>query len=251
MARLAGRPELPVFAGHAVTRTGRDVFWAGHEGERLEATDTGGYEGGPDGNAAVEFLTSRAAAAPGEVTVLAVGPLTNLAAAVDADPAFARNVAGLVLMGGSFADPGTPTPATEHNIACDPEAAAVVFASGAPITVVGLDVTTTTWLSQDQVSFGTSGLLGTELLAQLSRWWAYTGKQGNVPHDPLAGLAILTPELFAFAEWDVRIDLGGDRPGATITGQPAGERPPVRVARAVRADRAVAEIVARITRATQ
>jgi inosine-uridine nucleoside N-ribohydrolase len=250
LARLAGRVDLPVFAGNAETRAGREVFWAGHEGDRLEADDAGGYTGGPDGRAAVDFLTGKAADAPGAVSVLAVGPLTNLAAAVEADPAFARNVASLVLMGGSFAEPGSDPPAAEHNIACDPEAAAVVFSAGAPITVVGLDVTTTTWLSAEHVaSFEAVGALGPELRAQLETWWAYTGKRGNVPHDPLAGLAVLRPELFTFADWHVEVDLGGDRPGRTVTGAASGTGPAVRVARTVRAEDAVDDIVARITAA--
>ncbi len=250
LARLAGRPDLPVFAGTGATRTGRDVFWAGHEAERLEAVDTGGYSGAPDGRAAVEFLTGQAAAAPGAVSVLAVGPLTNLAAAVEADPDFAHNVASLVLMGGSFVEPGAAAPPAEHNIACDPEAAAVVFSSGAPITVVGLDVTTKTWLSADQVSsFGTIGALGPELRAQLETWWTYTGKRGNVPHDPLAGLAILHPDLFTFADWQVTVDLSGDRPGSTVTSEPNGPGTAARVARTVGPEEAVDDLVARISAA--
>jgi inosine-uridine nucleoside N-ribohydrolase len=250
LARLAGRADLPVVAGTAATRTGREVFWAGHEGDRLEAQDTGGYSGEPDGRAAVEFLTGMVADAPGAVSVLAVGPLTNLAAAIEADPSFAGNVASLVLMGGSFSDPGADPLPAEHNLACDPEAAAVVFSSGAPITVVGLDVTTTTWLSADHASsFGAVGALGPELLAQLDTWWAYTGKRGNVPHDPLAGLAILRPDLFTFADWQVQVDLTGDRPGRTLTKEASGPAPAVRVARRVRAEEAVDDIVARITAA--
>ena len=250
LARLAGRPDLPVFAGTGATRTGRDVFWAGHEADRLEAADTGGYTGAPDGRAAVEFLTGQVKAAPRAVSVLAVGPLTNLAAAVEADPDFAQNVASLVLMGGSFVEPGADPPLAEHNIACDPEAAAVVFSSGAPITVVGLDVTTQTWLSADQVtSVGTIGALGPELLAQLETWWAYTNKSGNVPHDPLAVLAILKPDLFTFADWQVTVDLSGDRPGRTLTSDPSGPGTAARVARTVSPQEAVDDLVARISAA--
>jgi purine nucleosidase len=184
------------------------------------------------------------------VSVLAVGPLTNIAAAIEADPDFAHNVASLALMGSSFAEPGAETPPAEHNIGCDPEAAAVVFSSGAPITVVGLDVTTTTWLSAEQVSsFGGIGALGPELRAHLETWWAYTGKRGNVPHDPLAGLATLLPDLFTFADWQVKVDLSGDRPGSTVTAEPAGPGPATRVARTVSREEAVDDLVARISAA--
>ena len=79
-------------------------------------------------------------AAPGEITVVAIGPLTNVAAAIEADPGFAGALDRLVVMGGTVEVPGNITPAAEFNIWMDPESAGIVFDSGVPITMVGLDV---------------------------------------------------------------------------------------------------------------
>jgi purine nucleosidase len=89
---------------------------------------------------AIDLLIETVAAAPGEVTVVATGPLTNIALAVRRHPPLASQVADFVIMGGS-AGRGNVTPAAEFNIATDPEAAAIVFAAGWRVTMTGLDVT--------------------------------------------------------------------------------------------------------------
>ncbi|MHA1568894.1 MAG: nucleoside hydrolase, partial [Alphaproteobacteria bacterium] len=97
--------------------------------------------GRADRRPAAQYLTETAAAHPGEVTICAIGPLTNLAAALALDPALAGNVARVVVMGGAVACPGNTTPEAEANIFCDPHAAAAVLGAGWPLTLVGLDVT--------------------------------------------------------------------------------------------------------------
>ena len=89
---------------------------------------------------AVDFLIERIEAEPGEVTLVATGPLTNIALAVRHHPPLASQVADFIIMGGS-AGRGNVTPAAEFNIWCDPEAAAIVFAAGWRVTMAGLDVT--------------------------------------------------------------------------------------------------------------
>jgi inosine-uridine nucleoside N-ribohydrolase len=89
---------------------------------------------------ATDLLIETIAGSPGEVTLVATGPLTNIALAVRRHPALASQVADFVIMGGSAAR-GNVTPAAEFNIATDPEAAAIVFGAGWRVTMVGLDVT--------------------------------------------------------------------------------------------------------------
>jgi inosine-uridine nucleoside N-ribohydrolase len=84
------------------------------------------------------------------VTLLPIGPLTNIATALNSDPELAGMVRGLVMMGGSLSG-GNITPAAEFNIYVDPEAARIVFQSGIPITMVGLDVTRKTSLTEEHV----------------------------------------------------------------------------------------------------
>src|SRR4029077_10484801 len=87
---------------------------------------------------------------PGEVTLITIGPLTNIATALNSDPDLAGMVRALVMMGGSLSG-GNITPAAEFNVYVDPEAARIVFQSGIPITMVGLDVTRKTSLAEEHL----------------------------------------------------------------------------------------------------
>ena len=89
---------------------------------------------------AVDLIIREVLQAPGEIVLVPVGPLTNIASAMIRAPELAANLGGIVLMGGGITK-GNVTPAAEFNIFADPEAAHVVFESGAPLTMVGLDVT--------------------------------------------------------------------------------------------------------------
>ena len=94
----------------------------------------------PTGGHAIDYIIDTIKAAPGEITLVATGPLTNIALAVHREPRLVNLVRDFVIMGGS-ASRGNVTPAAEFNIGADPEAAAVVFRAGWTVTMVGLDVT--------------------------------------------------------------------------------------------------------------
>src|SRR3954447_20009545 len=124
---------LPIAAGLEKTRSGKDVWWAGHEGKLFPDLDQEVVD--DDG---VALLVRSVAAHPGQVDVLAIGPLTNIAAVLDADPEFESNVRRLVIMGGDFRAEGR---IAEHNFTSDVAAAQRVFASRLDIVVGGLDLT--------------------------------------------------------------------------------------------------------------
>jgi len=107
----------------------------GLAGARLPAALTG-----PAPGHAMDYLIETISAAPGEITLVAVGPLTNIALAVRREPALTSLVRDFVIMGGS-AGRGNRTPAAEFNILADPEAAAIVFGAGWTVNMIGLDVT--------------------------------------------------------------------------------------------------------------
>lgn len=187
--RLAGaNTEITIAAGAAHARSGREVWWTGHEGALFndldtEATDTD----------AVSYLVNAAAAAPGEIDVLAIGPLTNIAAALDADPAFKSNVRRLVIMGADF----RANRVAEHNIKCDVDSARRVFSSGMDIYVGGLDLTMKILLdSADVAQISKAGPLGEVLAQEISVWWKFNDEEGNNPHDPILALFLAKPELF-------------------------------------------------------
>ncbi len=108
--------------------------------------------GRPDPRPAHRFLIETIRANPGEITLVAVGRMTNLARALKDDPDIAGLVKQVVIMGGAFDVPGNITPAAEANIHGDPEAADIVFGASWPVVAVGLDVTMQTVMTRSQLA---------------------------------------------------------------------------------------------------
>jgi purine nucleosidase len=202
-----GRADVPIGIGARETLTNRPVFWAGHEGEGIPGLDRVQV----DESAATALLHRAAAEHRGELDLFAIGPLTNVAAAITADDAFAASLHHLYIMGGAYwLEPA------EHNVKSDPEAAEIVFRSGIPITACGLDVTRRVWLREaDLPRIREAAGVGPVLEDQVRRWWAYTGMNENPLHDPLAMLAALLPKLFRWERCDVAVDLDGPDIGRT------------------------------------
>lgn len=195
LGRLAGR-DLTVVPGAREPLSGREVWWAGHEGSTMDRLET---EDVRDDLSAPEFLAATCAARPGEVDVISIAPMTDIALALRVDPAFARNVRRLWVMGCAFSHPGDAAPVeAEHNIRCDVVAAREVFASGIPVTVTGLDVTTTVALAPDLVArIAAAGELGDQLNQQIQQWLTFWGDGWETPHDPVTVMSLLRPDLFA------------------------------------------------------
>jgi purine nucleosidase len=245
---LAGRTDVAVRAGLRQTPTGRDIYWAGHEGSTMTGLDQEVVADADDPTAAIRLLVDTVTGNPGRVTVLAVGPLTNIGAAITLDPAFAADVAEIAIMGGHFADLDQPPPSVEHNIKCDPESAGIVFGSGAKIRVIGLDVTQRTRIRAKELArISAAGALGAQIGEEVRQYWTAGGTDGNTPHDPLVALAISRADLFTFIDADVSVSMDPPIPGATPLHTPV--RGGTTVATDVRADEAVEQIVARIERA--
>ena len=192
IARVAGRDVGPVVPGLGAPRSGREVFWAGHEGTLMADLDREEVSEDVD---AIELLADSA-------TVIAVGPLTNLAAAVERP---ARRIEQLFVMGCDFS-----RAKAEHNIKCDVAAAAAVFSSGVPATVIGLDQTLRVRLGAAVVAeIEAAGPLGKLLAAELRLFWKFMEADSNAPHDPAAVLMVVEPELFTFATGLVEIEADG------------------------------------------
>jgi purine nucleosidase len=215
-----GRADVPVAAGSPAPLL--RPFTDAHEvhGETgLGAATLPAPSGRPVDAHAVDFLTERIAAAPGEVTLVATGPLTNIALAVRRYPPLVTQVADFVIMGGS-AGRGNMTPAAEFNIWCDPEAAAIVFTAGWRVTMAGLDVThqaLATAEVRDRLS--TLGTLSDELLLpSLRGYQSLADAAGQPVHDVCALALVAAPGLFGCQPAHIEVETQGRwTAGMTVT----------------------------------
>jgi inosine-uridine nucleoside N-ribohydrolase len=158
-----------------------------------------------------------------DLWLVATGPLTNVALALREEPDLAGKLAGISIMGGSSSF-GNVTPTAEFNIWADPEAAAIVFASGAKLFMCGLNVThqftvDEAFIAQAWVAGNRVGTFVAELLTYYTASYAKTsGKYKGPLHDPCAVLAITHPELFTFKPRPVSVELTGQfTRGMTVT----------------------------------
>ena len=164
---------------------------------------------------------------PGEVSLVTLGPLTNIAAALSADRELAGMVRSLVMMGGSLSG-GNITPAAEFNIYVDPEAARIVFQSGIPITMVGLDVTRRTTLTDDHVrALEATQTPVSQAAAKIARnAITHTRERGFLVgpnmHDSLAVAAFLDPSLLNWKQYYVDVETSGELTAGETVGYSPG-----------------------------
>ena len=215
--QIAGRNDIPVHAGcdRPLTRhlvTAEHVHGkSGLDGIALfepEAPLAPGH--------AVDFIIETLRREPeGTVTLVAIGPLTNIATAFQKAPDIIPRVAAIVLMGGAYFEVGNITPAAEFNIFVDPEAAKIVFSSGVPLTVVPLDVTHEALTSRDWVeTMRESGPLGRAIAGWTDFFERYDrekyGSEGAPLHDPCTIAWLVRPDLFKGREINVEIETQGE-----------------------------------------
>jgi len=214
--------SAPVHAGAArplIAEPHPAAFVHGESG--LDGADLPAPSHGADGDDAVGYIIDTCRAEEG-IWLVPTGPLTNIALAMRAAPDLTSRIAGISLMGGgSF---GNRNALGEFNIWADPEAAAIVYSSGVPLTMAGLDVTHQFIVNEQRIADidALDGQLAT-VLAGLFRFFAgtYTRRHdhmiGAALHDPLAVLALTHPELFTSSYLHVAIELTGELTrGATI-----------------------------------
>ncbi|MBB96755.1 MAG: nucleoside hydrolase [Rhodobacteraceae bacterium] len=218
ICELAGRPDLPVFAG-CDTPLSRKLVTAEHvhgktglDGPDLpdptmELQDTHG----------VDFIIDTLRSHPaGSITLCPLGPLTNIAQAFNKAPDIVEMVQEIVLMGGAYFEVGNITPTAEFNIYVDPEAAEIVFKSGAPVTVMPLDVThkalVTTERNEAFRSIGTPiGLAVAQMTDFFERFDKEKyGSNGAPLHDPCVTAYLIRPELFSGRYINVEIETVSD-----------------------------------------
>jgi len=168
---------------------------------------------------AIDYIIDTARAAPGEITLVATGPLTNIALAVRREPRLADWVRAFVIMGGSSGR-GNTTPAAEYNIWADPEAAAAVFRAGWTVTMLGLDVTLQARATEAVLRrMSELGPLGTGLLVPALEQYRSVKEPGGPPvHDVCAVAWVAEPDLFGLVPARVQVEVTGQfTAGMTVT----------------------------------
>jgi inosine-uridine nucleoside N-ribohydrolase len=202
LVELAGRPDVPVARGaeKPLVRT-YGGGWEGHGHNGLGDVEFPPPQGRPDARRAAQFIVETVMANLGEITLVPLGPLTNIALAVSLEPRIAQNVKEVVLMGGAATVPGNASPVAEANIRNDPEAAAIVFHAGWPVTMVGLDVTHKTVMTAAYMErLKGAGNRFTEFIYAITRQYMRANQQAwgdRFPvHDPSALSYVIDPTLF-------------------------------------------------------
>ena len=216
IAALAGRTDVPVYRGAEQPLT-RELVSASHVhgedglgGARLPETDR------EVSGSALEYLVGRYSA-PTDTVLVTIGPMTNLAQALQAEPSIAANIPKVVAMGGGFAR-GNVTPHAEFNIWCDAAAADIVLSSGIPVTLIPLDATQRTVVTPDRLADigrvpGIGGLLAQTL-------GEYRGS--GALHDPNTVMFLESPDLYRLRRGRVLVTTSGEQIGRTVLDEGTG-----------------------------
>ena len=241
LVEIAGRTDVPVAAGATTPLVRRLVTAKYVHGEN----GLGGVEFPPPkirpvAETATELIRRIVRNNPGEITIVAVGPLTNVATALRADPALAGMLRSIVLMGGSLSG-GNITPSAEFNFYVDPEAARIVFDAGVPLTMVGLDVTRKVLLREEHIRVLEAGkspasqAAGRIMRRTIERM--RTGKDVTVVamHDPLTVANLIDPGILTLRDYYVEVETSGELTAGETVGYsfgPARKSAPLETARA-------------------
>ncbi|GMN39401.1 hypothetical protein TIFTF001_008636 [Ficus carica] len=301
LCEIAGRPDVPVAEGSPEPLKGGEPCVADfiHGSDGLGNIFLTSPKAKKIEKGAAEFLVDKVSEYPGEVSILALGPLTNIALAIKRDSSFAKKLKRLVILGGAFFSLGNVNPAAEANdldgvyaycwlvplsqscsktglvprcriyvespfsratrpwIYGDPEAADIVFTSGANIDVVGINITT-------QVQFTDADLLDlrqsngkhSKILCDMCKFYRdwhvkSDGVYGIFLHDPVSFVLLVRPDLFTFKKGVVRVETQGICIGHTLMDQglkkwnssnPWSDYSPVSVAWTVNVDEVISYI---------
>jgi purine nucleosidase len=209
-----GFADVPIAAGageplRGSVKSAEHVHGLGGLGNVILPAPTGGVVD----SSAVDLLITLLGDAPGEIHLVATGPLTNIALALRKEPRIVDWVASFTIMGGSYTR-GNATPAAEFNIYADPDAASEVFSAGWTVTMVGLDLTLQANVDDGIVDrMHQLGRLGVDLIAPLATFWTNPLDDewdGQALHDVCAVAYLARPDLFTSKPARVDVELAGE-----------------------------------------
>lgn len=227
MLEAAGRRDVPVALGAREPILGPSRFgWFGYEGKGVLERFPGRLA--PASVPAWQLLGERILAHPGAVTLVPIGPLTNVALALKWFPEIRGALREIVMMGGNarVGPEAWKTPVWEYNVGSDPEASRIVFESGVPITMVGLDVTLQVQIGRGLIpKLRENGKpLGRMVADQLEIYLDTHRRDQTFMHDPLAVALLLDRTLCRTERMQVSIETRGEfTRGMTVCTAPPGD----------------------------
>ena len=240
---LRGVNDVPVAAGAEKPLLDRvPVYWEGHEGQDLLTPEDSALAPVPEH--ASDLIARVAMARPGEIILIAIGPLTNVALAMLKEPRLARALGGLVIMGGVLGGTGgLHLPWTEHNFRSDPEAAQIVLASGASMAIVPLDVTTKVRIRPVGVArlAAADTPFNVAVADQVRRYPRYKERGWTYLHDPLAVATVIRPELVKWEALHAVVEAGGTHTAGKLLAMLPSDSAPATAEVALEVDVAQAE----------
>ncbi len=229
LTEMLGHPEVKVYPGAKHNLVSEEVFeappaiWEIHGKNGLGEVVIPKSDRVAEDIEAADFLAQAIDEYGDDLTIIATGPLTNLALLEQKYPGKLKEAGNVTIMGGAVGVQGNVSPAAEANIGNDPEAAKIVLEeSGAPITLVGLDVTMRVMLNRDKVNeWRKLGEIGEKLADEVNYYIDFYEKStpglgGCSLHDPLAVAVAANPELVTTVPLDVVVDTEGEMRGRTI-----------------------------------
>ncbi len=160
---------------------------------------------------------------PGEITILCIGPVTNLALALLKEPTLRKKIKNVVSMGGTIHYPGNATPSSEYNVFCDPESFDILLRSGIDLTIVPLDVTYQCLFTKAHVARLENAREDIRTFIDRSTAFymefhaEYQGIQGCAINDPVAAAILVKPDLVTYRDYYVDIELHGEFTTAKIS----------------------------------
>ena len=179
---------IPTFDGENNPISGHEVWMSGSEGKNFKDLDSFT----PQPTSAVDFLVKAVVAEPDAIDVIAIGPLTNIARAIQSSHDFEKTVKRVWIMGGDFTQSRV-----EHNFKCDIDAARIVLESSIPISILDLPSSQKTIIRMDEIEqIRNAPVFGTILYSEIMSWIEPRNQDWTIPHDPIAALALLAPEFF-------------------------------------------------------
>lgn len=204
ICELANRTDIRVFQG-----CGRPLLYPERAGVTVHGEDGLGDIGlprptsEPSDRTAVQFIIDQVRAAPGEVTLAVLGPMTNIAVALSIDPGIASLIKRIVFMGGAAFCPGNIKERAEFNFYFDPHAAQAVVASGIPMVMFGLDVTHKAIITKERTErLKRLGKISETIADMLNAY----GAGDPCLHDPCVIAYLIEPEIFSGVEGFVEVD---------------------------------------------